>query len=356
MKRFYLLLLVLTPLLPSLSYAQNVPFEDDFETDKGWSIFEEIVGGNPCYEDSIGEVARSTDFSNGGSYSLRIWANKKGLPKSNHVIGRLKLSNNGLTGSYVYSLDTYIPATPDTGQTGPEFSVQSTRNVSGKNLTYVAGIQFIGNPYVDNGTRWQIWHNAGWTRFFNKALSKGKWYHFELQIDFDRNKYVRLAIKGADIDTAVDLSAYDIKGEDRKFQPALEITLEGENLETCLRPRPTQFKIYYDNVKLSTIVNVVQTPNINPFNFALSQNYPNPFNPTTVIEYSIHKSGFVILEIFNSLGQKVKTLVRGQYTTGNYRATWDGTNDSDQKVSSGTYVCQLKVDGQVKSIRALFVK
>lgn len=364
MKRFYLLLLISTLLLPSLSYTQNVSFEDDFETDKGWSSFEEIVGGNPCYEDSIGEVARSTEFSSGGSYSLRIWANKKGSPRSNHVIGRLKLSDNGLTGRYyVYSLDAYIPVDSDTGQTGPEFSVQSTKNVSGTNLTYVAGIQYIGNPHIDNGTRWQIWHNGGWTPFMNLALTKGEWYNIALAIDLDRNEYAGFSFRGrvdgviVSIDIDPDLMrTYNIKGEDRNFQPATEITLEGENLETCLHPRFTQFKIYYDNVKLNNTVNAVQTPNVNPINFNLSQNYPNPFNPTTAIEYSIHKSGFVVLEIYDTLGQKVKMLVRKQLAPGIYRATWDGTTDSQQKVSTGTYLCQLKVDGQVKSIRMIFME
>ncbi|MBC8045091.1 MAG: hypothetical protein IAF08_16755, partial [Rhizobacter sp.] len=46
-----------------------------------------------------------------------------------------------------------------------------------------------------------------------------------------------------------------------------------------------------------------------PFRYELKQNYPNPFNPSTVISYSVAKTGFVNLEVFNVLGQKVATLV-----------------------------------------------
>ena len=46
-----------------------------------------------------------------------------------------------------------------------------------------------------------------------------------------------------------------------------------------------------------------------PIAFALRQNYPNPFNPTTTIEYSVPRHSQVTLEIFNILGQSIRTLV-----------------------------------------------
>ena len=58
-----------------------------------------------------------------------------------------------------------------------------------------------------------------------------------------------------------------------------------------------------------------------PNGFTLNQNYPNPFNPNTKIEFSIQKSAFVTLKIYNLLGQEVATLVTKRLTPGNYKYT-----------------------------------
>ena len=74
-----------------------------------------------------------------------------------------------------------------------------------------------------------------------------------------------------------------------------------------------------------------------PNNYALSQNYPNPFNPTTKIEYSIPKAGYVSLKVYNSLGELVTTLFAGQQHPGNYVATFDGSH-----LASGVYLYEFR--------------
>jgi hypothetical protein len=58
-----------------------------------------------------------------------------------------------------------------------------------------------------------------------------------------------------------------------------------------------------------TPVAVEDTPTNVPLAYNLGQNYPNPFNPTTKIKYSLRVSGQVKIELFNTIGQKVRTLV-----------------------------------------------
>ncbi len=48
-----------------------------------------------------------------------------------------------------------------------------------------------------------------------------------------------------------------------------------------------------------------------PDKFALHQNYPNPFNPSAKIEFDLPVSGNVKLEVYNSVGQIILTLVDG---------------------------------------------
>ena len=73
-----------------------------------------------------------------------------------------------------------------------------------------------------------------------------------------------------------------------------------------------------------------------PGEFKLEQNYPNPFNPTTQINYSVPKNGFVTLKVYDILGQEVTTLFSGVQHVGNYVATFDGS-----KLASGVYFYKL---------------
>lgn len=76
----------------------------------------------------------------------------------------------------------------------------------------------------------------------------------------------------------------------------------------------------------------------------LMQNYPNPFNPNTTISFEIERETQVSLEIYNVLGQKVKTLVNEVMEAGNYPIEWNGTDDNGQPVTSGIYFYRLSTD------------
>jgi hypothetical protein len=80
-----------------------------------------------------------------------------------------------------------------------------------------------------------------------------------------------------------------------------------------------------------------------PSTISLSQNYPNPFNPATSIDYSVPNNSDVSLDVFNIIGQKVKTLVNGKVNAGNHSITWDGTSENGSKVASGVYFYRLSV-------------
>ena len=79
-----------------------------------------------------------------------------------------------------------------------------------------------------------------------------------------------------------------------------------------------------------------------PAGYALSDNYPNPFNPATSISFSLPTNGEVKLAVYNMLGQQVTTLANGEFEAGTYQVTWDGTDNTGDKVASGIYLYRLE--------------
>jgi hypothetical protein len=78
-----------------------------------------------------------------------------------------------------------------------------------------------------------------------------------------------------------------------------------------------------------------------PEDFSLSQNYPNPFNPATEISYRLPRGADVTLDVYNTLGQRIRTLVSSQQEAGVHRAAWDGRDGRGEMVSSGVYFYRL---------------
>ncbi|NUN69590.1 MAG: choice-of-anchor D domain-containing protein [Bacteroidetes bacterium] len=93
-----------------------------------------------------------------------------------------------------------------------------------------------------------------------------------------------------------------------------------------------------------------------PLEYALSQNFPNPFNPVTTIIYSLAHSSDVKLEIFNILGQKVRTLVDAPRSIGVYSVQWDGKDNHGILLSSGIYYYQIQTKGFRAARMMTFVK
>lgn len=248
---------VLTSEIPTAS-ADPLAFSDNFETNQSWSIAEEIVGGSPCYGSGIGEVARSKDVAYDGSYSLRIWANKARSLFSNHVIGHKQISNSGQTARFRYELYAFAaPEADSDGHTGPEFSVQNTREIApGVFGTSTFAIQHVLNRFDPLFNQWQVWHEyapglAAWEPFMVQDLVPGQWYYLAVEADYRTNRYVGFRLRGPGADVFVDLSAYTMAQELKWSEEAFVITLEGENLPNdCGETGPFDYRIYYDKANL----------------------------------------------------------------------------------------------------------
>jgi hypothetical protein len=89
---------------------------------------------------------------------------------------------------------------------------------------------------------------------------------------------------------------------------------------------------------------------------ALHQNHPNPFNPTTTIGFTLDKSGYVTLRVYDISGRLVRTLVNRQMDPGVYDEQWDGLNDRGEPVASGIYLYRLKAANRSLTRKAVFLK
>jgi hypothetical protein len=89
--------------------------------------------------------------------------------------------------------------------------------------------------------------------------------------------------------------------------------------------------------------------------YALSDNYPNPFNPETTIKYQLPNAGDVTLEVYNMLGQVVRTLVSEQQNAGRYVLQWDATSDAGHALSSGIYFYRIQAGGEFQSVKKMLL-
>ncbi len=97
-----------------------------------------------------------------------------------------------------------------------------------------------------------------------------------------------------------------------------------------------------------------------PSEFKLEKNYPNPFNPETTITYQIGHNpagaSDVKLNIYNSLGELVRTLVDGKQSAGHYSVTWDGRDYHGNFVGTGIYFGRLVTKNQISTIKMMYMK
>ncbi len=110
--------------------------------------------------------------------------------------------------------------------------------------------------------------------------------------------------------------------------------------DTVLEPRKPQI-----------VTGVAKTKDKIPNTFALVQNYPNPFNPTTIIRYEIPKKAQVTLQVYNVLGELVRTLVNEVEQPGYYEVDFNASG-----LASGVYFYRIEAGKYSRAVKMLFLK
>jgi len=104
--------------------------------------------------------------------------------------------------------------------------------------------------------------------------------------------------------------------------------------------------------KFETTVSIADEKTILSADFILKQNYPNPFNPETKIEFFLKVPAEIKLQIFNVLGEIVKSFEKNVSNPGSHYLVWNGRDFNDKNVPSGVYFYSMIIkqnSGQISS-------
>ena len=194
----------------------------------------------------------------------------------------------------------------------------------------------------------------------------GHLFGFEIQVndndDGSRNHEVKWADthNDADINNALFGSARLIF---ERFRRVSEITVRGTVTDARLRPFSGIMVSFTDLSGATQIVSdttnrmgqysvVIRTQSrsanfddVNPLDvsgFVLGQNTPNPFDQATLIPFETSNPTRVELDIFETGGKRVKSLVAEEFEAGTHHAVWDARDDAGNAVAPGIYVCRLR--------------
>ncbi len=107
--------------------------------------------------------------------------------------------------------------------------------------------------------------------------------------------------------------------------------------------------------KITVTGNTVENPAV-PVHTALNSTYPNPFNPSTTISYALVVPANVNIEVFNSKGQLVKSLVNKHQNAGDFRITWEGKDNNNKTCTSGVYFIKMNADNYSSIKKVMLIK
>ncbi len=152
----------------------------------------------------------------------------------------------------------------------------------------------------------------------------------------------------SDISTDATSAVYNFDGKGKPLQ-------EGKKYIWIMNYRDEQDEngaMVMSEFTIEGKVGVLEEMNtLHPSVFSLSQNYPNPFNPVTMIEFSVPRSEFVTLKVFNTLGEEVAVLVDGKVASGSHTIKWDASG-----FAGGLYFYRLTVGSFSESKKLLLLK
>ncbi len=141
----------------------------------------------------------------------------------------------------------------------------------------------------------------------------------------------------------------------RNYEQIYKVSLIDNYIETFSGfTTYTKLNLTNEGILASELVNLTEineTTQTNNYSFNLEQNYPNPFNPETNITFSLDKSEYVTLKIYDLLGNEITTLIDKYIPAGNHQLSW---NAKDNK--SGIYFYRLQTLNKSITKKMIYLK
>jgi hypothetical protein len=163
-------------------------------------------------------------------------------------------------------------------------------------------------------------------------------YEKATDADNDTLKYI-IGIKGPGLDTLIETSDTSFEINSGLFQPGGRYSLEGKVTDgkQTVGFSPDPSVAFYAPSTTGVSDAGSGGRKAIPEKSSLSQSYPNPCNPSARIGFSLGKTEYVSLEVYDILGRKIKTLVNGHMPAGNHEVEFDAS-----KLPSGVYIYRLQ--------------
>lgn len=300
---------------------------------------------------------------------LRQFRREIDLRPSNNLIVRVELSVNIGTGMLTARLISLDPATglpPEDPLAG--FLPPNIKPPEGE-----GSILFTVKPKQGLNTGTKIRNSASIVFDTNAPIATPEWFNTldndkpmsQLTLISASDSLMKLSWTSSDIGTGIENVSHFVSENGGSFLPWL-VTTATDSTVVFKVDSTSKYAFYtqardrtgnVEEIKEPDIVTSINgASNIVPKTFALFQNYPNPFNPETIITYHLSQASKAKLEIFNVLGERVKTLVDKQQAAGEYSVKWTGENEKGTPVASGLYLCHIEANRFVRTIKMVLLR
>ena len=198
---------------------------------------------------------------------------------------------------------------------------------------------------VENSTHYAIWV---------PYLTDSSEYNIDVYTpnisDLTNAALYEIIIKDASGINTKTMVVYDQNNNPDNFNTIATMNLPaGSNCAVILRDvvdsSSTGSSVVFDALRFVNTANVKitneQSQQTFPTDIILHPAYPNPFNTSTTLSYELTINEVVRIDIFDILGDHVKTVLNEKQTIGYKTIIWDGTNDRNKTVPTGIYYCTV---------------